>query len=1075
MKRVFRKILSGITALAVIWTNSAYLHTAGVSEIDSTPVIAKQNRLSMPSDAGVGLSMPLFRSIIGQDLRSFDDLTARAASEPITESVAFASTELPAAYSLRDAGKITSVKNQGTYGTCWTFASAASAETSILRYEPSVNLSEWHTAFFSYYGEDQMDIGDLSTTDVLQYGGNCFTVANLWAQWKGPVIDSKLPYGEVEMLEDTAIREKYASDSDYHLRNAYMFDYAEDGSNRETINELIKQFIYSGSAVDVSFSTNGYYSVTNSTYSTTPPILADHSVTIAGWDDNFSADSFRSTNKPSSDGAWLVRNSWDTGWGDNGYFWISYEDTSLTEFSVFELDSKEKYSTNYYYDTFYPAALMAADDSAAEGTPSYMANVFTAEETQQIEAVSTYINVPGTEYEVTVYTGLRDSADPDSGTASSVTKGSSDITGYITIELDEDVIVNEGEAFAVCVKLVSDESAYVLPHEACLVLIDSTTGETTLLTDYVTYERICENTNTGESFYSGDGDSWTDMVEKNQEYTEEEKNELVESIISANADYMTEEDIAAYRELFASGDLLMIFGNMSVKAFANPVDTIDFSHMSGNVPLDEKVSLSVKDGSDIYYSVNGGAEILYTEPITVTEDMKIQATTDHRSYTVREYTPAKAEFIDLGYFTTYKYSNGNDIIYAQRVNESEYRINLSGGESSIKLFAVSEADILMNGTAMTKNEYTENFSAGYGETVIEFTLTQENRLDNTVTLVIDRSPVSIDIETETVTLNEAEQLTAPDGHVFADGESVSEYAGQTLTAVVGTETIEVKVPERAVLPELEIDYYNETLNFIPNNTAELTEYAVMAEPAESDYISAEARFIDGQNITSGKIMNKAFRMIPGETVTLRVAPGNGCFGSEAETFVIPKAPQAPTEEPVYSVEGDTIVLEYSDVLEYGAYTAPLTAEELEDLASDFGYSAEEYTALMLERYGITSETELLALLGAEWDAVFEYSASNGAVTIPVRSYSTYDTFASGVKYSELKANTENIIGDSNGDGNITAVDAAIVLSYYAEKATTGAAELTQEQFERYDYNCDGQITAVDAAMILSTYAENATK
>lgn len=55
----------------------------------------------------------------------------------------------------------------------------------------------------------------------------------------------------------------------------------------------------------------------------------NHSVLIVGWDDNYSASNFNSKCRPSSDGAWLIRNSWGDCNSMGGYFWISYEDAML--------------------------------------------------------------------------------------------------------------------------------------------------------------------------------------------------------------------------------------------------------------------------------------------------------------------------------------------------------------------------------------------------------------------------------------------------------------------------------------------------------------------------------------------------------------------------------------------------------------------------------------------------------------------------------------------------------------------------------------------------------------------------
>jgi cathepsin L len=42
---------------------------------------------------------------------------------------------------------------------------------------------------------------------------------------------------------------------------------------------------------------------------------SNHAVMIVGWDD--------------SKNAWLMRNSWDTQWGEKGYAWIDYKSNNI--------------------------------------------------------------------------------------------------------------------------------------------------------------------------------------------------------------------------------------------------------------------------------------------------------------------------------------------------------------------------------------------------------------------------------------------------------------------------------------------------------------------------------------------------------------------------------------------------------------------------------------------------------------------------------------------------------------------------------------------------------------------------
>lgn len=109
----------------------------------------------------------------------------------------------PSSYSSVDEGYITSVKNQGNYGTCWAHAAMASSEASLIKnngYSTSLNLSELHFAYFFYnnaYDEMGLLSGDRTDPNAddgfLDGGGfNYYSMIKL-ANWTGPIDETKTP------------------------------------------------------------------------------------------------------------------------------------------------------------------------------------------------------------------------------------------------------------------------------------------------------------------------------------------------------------------------------------------------------------------------------------------------------------------------------------------------------------------------------------------------------------------------------------------------------------------------------------------------------------------------------------------------------------------------------------------------------------------------------------------------------------------------------------------------------------------------------------------------------------------
>ena len=85
---------------------------------------------------------------------------------------------------------------------------------------------------------------------------------------------------------------------------------------------MIKQAIIKNGSVSASYeATSDSY---NKQYFYTGSDKSNHSITIVGYDDRISRELF-GEKKPESDGAWILKNSWGTGSGNGGYFYLSYE------------------------------------------------------------------------------------------------------------------------------------------------------------------------------------------------------------------------------------------------------------------------------------------------------------------------------------------------------------------------------------------------------------------------------------------------------------------------------------------------------------------------------------------------------------------------------------------------------------------------------------------------------------------------------------------------------------------------------------------------------------------------------
>jgi C1A family cysteine protease len=401
---------------------------------------------------------------------------------------------IPRKYDLRELGLVTPAKDQGNDDNCWAYAALGSLESTHLKKTGvALDLSEEHLTWFAYRAAPSL------TMPPGGRGGYDNTSVSTFARWIGPVAEDTLPGG----------RDPSGSIGDYpavmHLEDAYFLgleplDGTEPDKYLQATDGVRKRLILEQGAISVGMYSLGgslsmrwqyYDSGSHAWFYNGGTTIPDHAVLLVGWDDDYPRTNFATGNQPAGDGAWLAKNSWGKYFGDDGFFWISYEDFCVTDGVAFLAGAADNYDKNYGYDE-----LGWCLSSRTAGGEAWMSNVFRSGPSEEtLEAVSFYTTSPGAGYDIYVYTNLSDESDPDSGTLSSSASGTQDFAGYHTVRLPKPVYLAPGTSFSVALRMTTPGYAYPIPIETPV------SG----YSDYASIER-------GVSFVSSDGSSWLDAA-----------------------------------------------------------------------------------------------------------------------------------------------------------------------------------------------------------------------------------------------------------------------------------------------------------------------------------------------------------------------------------------------------------------------------------------------------------------------------------------------------------------------------------------------------------------------------------
>lgn len=395
---------------------------------------------------------------------SMDYKAASVVMNQIAEEV-----ELPVKYDMRALGRVTPVRDQGLSGTCWAFASLAALETTLT---PTENL---------VFSPDHMTLSNSFSLGQNEGGEYTMAIAYM-ASWQGPVYESDDPYGDGET--DMTLKARK------HLEEALIIDSKD--------YQAIKEAVYKYGAVETSIYTqmktanswSSYYNRERATYYYNQEALCNHDIIIVGWDDNFPKEYFTIT--PENDGAFICKNSWGTEFGEDGYFYVSYEDANIGTTNV--VYTKLGAADNF--DHIYQSDLLGWTGQLGYGRESaYFANVYRAGEKEELAAVSFYATGADTSYQVYV---VRDYENVESlNDRVLVKEGTMAMAGYYTIRLDTPIKLDDDGKFAIVVHVSTPGSVHPIAVE------------------YDTDERTREfDITDGEGYISLYGSSWASAEER---------------------------------------------------------------------------------------------------------------------------------------------------------------------------------------------------------------------------------------------------------------------------------------------------------------------------------------------------------------------------------------------------------------------------------------------------------------------------------------------------------------------------------------------------------------------------------
>lgn len=428
-------------------------------------------------------------------------------------------------FDLRKLNKITSVKDQRVTGFCWAFAATADIESNLLvKGFGKYDLSESHIELSS---QNTFKLNYNTFNRAFNSGGTAYMSSAYVMNHKGPVLESEVPFSIGEDLvknNSTSFDTSNITNKKAKIDvNDVEFIYGTKGScSKDTsFTTQVKKYLVTNGAITGTMFFDGnftnYETINNKNilysnsmagpyYYYSGDSIPNHAITIVGWDDTISKDNFREGNRPSENGAWIVKNSYGTSnvmntpagdlemaMGDDGYYYVSYEDNNICNMATGFYNADTEVDDNaYYYDE------LGANYVFQSTKDIYAGTIFNKKtnKNEKLTKVTFFANLTDVDYEV-YYDSIGNFKNPVK-----IASGIVDHVGYVTVYPNKDIIINN-DKYSIIVKYSTKNNGGTT-YSVIPAMIKSTNSNDFYSTAVITNEA---------TYISVDMKNWADLAE----------------------------------------------------------------------------------------------------------------------------------------------------------------------------------------------------------------------------------------------------------------------------------------------------------------------------------------------------------------------------------------------------------------------------------------------------------------------------------------------------------------------------------------------------------------------------------